>query len=170
MLIICTIIAFCICFLYNCFALIKFGIPKSLSETYYLFKQQNLGILFPITMFSMTILLAPTLLSISEFHDWQFTAFLVIGGLLFTGCVPTFRDSVLEDRVHTIGATIAAVAALLWTLLVTKIWIPALFWVILISEIACLSNTQKCRVYWLELITLLSTFSAIFITLFAPRW
>jgi hypothetical protein len=48
---ICTIIAAAIYFVYNFIALAKFGVPKSLSDTYYLYKAESewKKILFPIT-------------------------------------------------------------------------------------------------------------------------
>ena len=67
---------------YNIIALLLFGVPKSLSDTYYLFKERNstLKFLFPSMMTLLTFFLMPAWLEMSEGSPFQFTAFLSAAG------------------------------------------------------------------------------------------
>lgn len=158
--------AFIIYWAYNMAALSIFGAPKSLSSTFYLFKNRKnwQKTLFPIMMILMAGLLMPVWIEMSEGLDLQFMSFLAAGGIMFTGAVPTFKDSKLEDRVHTISAIIAAVFALLWVIFVAHLWYIIIIWFIIILLIALISNSIKSSlVYWLETIAFMSTFMAIII-------
>ena len=151
---------------YNMTALSVFGVPKSLSMTYYLFKERKewQRLLFPIMMLSMAGLLMPVWLEMSEGSDLQFMSFLAGAGIMFTGTVPTFKNSKLEDRVHTISAIVAAVFALLWVFFVAHLWYIILIWLVIVTLIALLSNSIKTSlVYWLETVAFMSTFMSIII-------
>ena len=110
--------------IYNAVALMLFGVPKSLSMTYYLFKEKTniLKTLFPAMMTLLTIFLMPCWLEMSEGSNFQFTAFLSAAGVLFVGASPAFLSSSLENVVHNISAYICAAAALAWICLVTPYW------------------------------------------------
>jgi hypothetical protein len=158
--------AFFIYWAYNMAALSVFGVPKSLSMTFYLFKEKRewQKILFPIMMISMAGLLMPVWLEMSEGSDLQFMSFLAAAGIMFTGTVPTFKSSKLEDRVHTISAIVAAVFALLWVIFVANLWYIIIIWLIIVLLIALISNSIKTSlVYWLETIAFMSTFMSIII-------
>ena len=158
--------AFFIYWAYNMAALSVFGVPKSLSMTYYLFKERKewQRLLFPIMMLSMAGLLMPVWLEMSEGSDLQFMSFLAGAGIMFTGTVPTFKNSKLEDRVHTISAIVAAVFALLWVFFVAHLWYIILIWLVIVTLIALLSNSIKTSlVYWLETVAFMSTFMSIII-------
>ena len=105
------ILAIFIYIAYNTAVLTLFGIPKSLSETFYLFKNKKewTKILFPIMMLSMVCCLLPYLLNLTEGTNFQFLAFLSLLGISFTGCAPAFRSSYLEDRIHNISAILATI-------------------------------------------------------------
>ena len=76
------------------------------------------------------------------------------------GCVPEFKDSQLESRVHTVSAIIAAVCSLLWVALVTPYWWVMLIWWSIISGCLTITKSYSCRVYWLEQVAFGSTFTA----------
>lgn len=150
--------------IYNAVALLLFGVPKSLSMTYYLFKNkvETLKWLFPGMMFLMTVFLMPCWLEISEGSDFQFTAFLSAGGILFVGAAPAFLSSDLEDKIHNISAYIAAAFAIAWVLLVTPYWYVILIVFAVIALIALITKTWKTSIiYWLEMVAFISTFISI---------
>ena len=167
---ICVSIAFAIYLIYNGAALRLFGVPESLSNTFYLYndKKKHLGILFPIMMVSVASLLLPAWLEISALSSLQFTAFLAAAGLIFTGFAPAFKGNDLEKRVHTVSAYTAAIFALLWIIFVNKLWFTILIWFAVILLIAFITKTIKSSyIYWLETVAFMSTFTSILFFLLA---
>lgn len=151
---------------YNIIILALFGVPKSLSTTYYLFKERNsnLKFLFPSMMILLAFFLLPVWLEISKDSTFQFTAFLSVVGVLFVGGAPAFRKSSMENAIHTFAAYFCAASAILWICLVTTYWyiIPIVFAVMAI--LAIITKTWKtCYTYWLELVAFISTFISIVI-------
>lgn len=149
---------------YNAFALGMFGIPKSLSTTFYLFEERKswLRIWFPIMMISVAFLLMPAWLELSANSSFQFLAFLAPSAIIFTGAAPAFKRSELENVVHTTSAIMAAITALLWVGLVAHLWQVILLWTGVIIMIMFISRTVKTSyIYWLETIAFLSTFTSL---------
>lgn len=167
---ICVSIAFAIYLIYNGAVLRLFGVPESLSNTFYLYndKKKHLGILFPIMMVSMASLLLPAWLEISALSSLQFTAFLAAAGIIFTGSAPAFKSNNLEKRVHTVSALVAAVFALLWVIFISKLWFLILIWLAVVLLIAFITKTIKSSyIYWLETVAFMSTFTSILFFLLA---
>jgi hypothetical protein len=161
---ICTFIAFMIFLMYNITSLIKFNTPSSLSMTFYYWKEETKWkrLLFPIMMISMAGLLLPAWLTLSASSPFQFTAFLAAAGIMFTGSAPAFKSSDLENSVHMTSAIVAAIFALLWIILVTKLWWIIVIWFIASMLMALLTNSIKSSyIYWLEFVAFMSTFTAI---------
>ena len=149
---------------YNIIALLLFGVPKSLSDTYYLFKERNstLKFLFPSMMTLLTFFLMPAWLEMSEGSAFQFTAFLSAAGVLFVGAAPAFKDSKMESKVHSISAYVCAAAALAWICLVTPYWYVILIVFGVVAALAVVTKTWKtCYIYWLEMVAFVSTFISI---------
>ena len=147
--------------IYNTVALMLFGVPKSLSMTYYLFKDKvdTLKFLFPAMMTILTVFLMPCWLQMSEGSNFQFTAFLSAASVLFVGAAPAFLSSSVENMVHNVSAYICAAAALAWICLVTPYWYVILIVFAVIALIAWLTKTWKTSyIYWLEMVTFISTF------------
>ena len=164
----CVFAAFVIYLIYNSVVFKMFGVPKSLSMTYYLFeeKKKKLGIVFPIMMVSLSILLMPALLEISAFSNLQFTAFLAIGNIMLTGFAPTFKSSDLENKVHTGSAIVAAIFAMLWVIFVAKMWYLILIWILSLALQAYITKTVKSSyIYWFETVAFMSTFMSIILFL-----
>lgn len=150
--------------IYNIVALLLFGVPHSLSMTYYLFKERKeiLKVLFPAMIALMVMFLLPCWLQISEGSDFQFSAFLSMAALMFVGACPTFLDSDMENKVHSISAIICAIFALLWIILVTPFWYIIPIILEIIAVISVVTKTWKtCYTYWLEMVAFVSTFIAI---------
>ena len=105
---------------YNITALCIFGVPSSLSNTYYLYeaKMKHLGMVFPAMMASMAFTLLPAWLELGEIVSlWSAylnpLAFFACAAILFVGGAPAFRSNRLEGTVHEVAAKIAAAAALI---------------------------------------------------------
>lgn len=161
---ICVFLAFIIYLIYNGIAIYSFGIPYSLSNTYYLFqnKKKWMRILFPTMMVLVVVLLLPAWLEISSGNNLQFLAFFAVAGLLFTGVAPAFMSSNLENKVHTYSAIAATVFSLLWVIFAAKAWWLILVWLAISALIAILTKSIKSApVYWLENVAFMSTFMAI---------
>ena len=164
---ICTTIAFLIYIIYNGIAIKQFGIPNSLSDTYYLYQAKKpwMRFLFPIMMFSIVALLMPAWLEISAFSNLQFLAFLAAGSIAFTGAAPAFKGNTMESTIHSVSAIGAAVFALLWVIFVSKTWILIIIWLITFIAIALLTKSLKqAKIYWLENVAFFSTFLSIIFT------
>ena len=150
--------------IYNAVILLLFGVPKSLSMTYYLFKERSnvLKVLFPAMMTFLGIFLMPCWLEISEGSPFQFMSFLSAAGILFVGAAPAFKDSDLEHKVHIISACLSTVFALLWIVLVTPYWYVILIVLGIVASVAIVTKTvKKGYIYWLEMVAFGSTFISI---------
>ena len=163
---ICVFIAFIIYLIYNGIAIKLFGIPESLSDTYYLYKAKKdwMRIFFPLMMFSMVGLLMPAWLEISAGSMLQFLAFLAATSIAFVGAAPTFKNGGMDYKVHSISAYCAAVFSILWVVLVSKLWIMPIIWFIFITLLAILTkSTKTSTIYWLETVAFMSTFVSVMI-------
>lgn len=147
---------------YNAISLALFGIPKSLSDTYYLWKARNgKGWYFSLMMYSVVALMMPAWITISEGSDFQFLAFLAPAAIAFVGTAPRFKDTNLENHVHMTSAYLAAAFALLWVALVTPYWWVILIWLCIVACLAVLTSSYKTAlVYWLETIAFGATFTS----------
>lgn len=158
------IVATCIYVVYNAIAIAIFGVPESLSNTYYLWKEKNgKGWLFCLMMYIVVALMMPAWITISEGSNFQFLAFLAPASLMFVGTAPRFKDFSLENKVHTYSAYLAAACSLLWVGLVTPYWWVILIWLGLISGVLTITKTYSCLIYWLETIAFGATFTSTII-------
>lgn len=85
------------------------GIPYSISDTYYSLEHK---LWFGFTMTATALLLMPALLSATP-ENYQFTAFLMCGALLFVGAAPNFKAR-MDRPVHIVATTIAALNSQIW--------------------------------------------------------
>lgn len=156
------IIATLIYVLYNVVSVKIFGVPESLSNTYYLYKEKwGFGFLFPIMMLLVVGFMMPAWIVLSEGSVFQFLSFLAPACLVFVGTAPAFKTYGLENKVHSYSAYIAAACSLLWVVLVTHLWWVIPIWIGIIGLLSLSSKTLKsCLVYWLEQIAFGSTFTA----------
>ena len=163
---ICVFIAFIMYLVYNGIAIKLFGIPESLSDTYYLYKDKKdwMRIFFPLMMFSMVGLLMPAWLEISVGSTLQFLAFLAAASIAFVGAAPTFKNGGMDYKVHSISAYCAAAFSILWIIFVSKLWIMPIIWLVLITLLALLTKSVKTStIYWLETVAFMSTFMSIMV-------
>lgn len=167
---ICALVALLIFAVYNYAAIRCFGIPKTLSETFYLWQdvQKGMGAMFTTMMFYVAIILMPAWIEISETiggweHNFTFLAFLAAGSIAFVGAAPAFRSCTLESKVHSIAAKCAAVFSLLWCGVVcwriayiVPIAVFVVWWIAAVTKTA-----KKCSVYWWEMCAFVATFATI---------
>lgn len=155
---------------YNAVSLKQFGIPKSLSETFYLWnnKKKNLGYVFTGMMFSMAFALVPAWLELGEvISSWSAylnpLVFFACAAIAFVGAAPAFRSCPLESKVHTIAAMTAAVCAVTWCLAACwQIMYVPLLAAGLVAVLGLITKSwKKASVYWLEMMAFGSTFTTI---------
>lgn len=148
---------------YNAICLTLFGIPKSLSDTYYLWKARNgKGWYFSLMMYSVVALMMPAWITMSEGSDFQFLAFLAPASLLFVAEAPAFMGSRLERRVHSVSAILAAVFSIAWIVLVTPYWMSVPVFACGYAIAAILTSSYKTSiVYWLETVAFSATFASV---------
>ena len=156
------IVATCIYVAYNAISMTLFGIPESLSNTYYLWKERsNKGWLFPLMMYAVVALMMPAWITMSEGSDFQFLAFLAPSAIAFVATAPAFKSDDLENVVHTTAAIVAAICSLAWVAVITPYWWMILVWFGFIALAAILTSSYKsCLVYWLEQVAFGATFTS----------
>lgn len=158
-----SIIATIIFVVYNIPTLIAFDVPKSLSMTYYHWKEHNskLRFAFPIMMYAVVAFMMPAWITMSEGSPWQFLSFLAPASILFVGTAPAFMSSSLENMVHQVSAYLAAALSVLWIVLVTPYWWVILLWLALVALASIFTSSYKTSyLYWLELAAFGSTFTS----------
>ena len=160
-----VIIATVIYVAYNAISLANFGVPQSLSMTYYLWKEKsNKGFLFPCMMYIVVALMMPAWITMSEGSDFQFLAFLAPTAIAFVATAPAFLSGGLENSVHMWSAVLAAICSLAWVILVTPYWwtIPVWFGFVAIAAIFT-SSYKTSYIYWLETVAFGATFTSTII-------
>ena len=159
---------------YNAVSLKQFRIPKSLSETFYLWnnKKKNLGYVFTGMMFSMALTLVPAWLELGEvISSWSAylnpLAFFACAAIAFVGASPAFRANKLEGTVHKVAAIVAAACSMIWCLSVCwKIIYVPLGIAGLIAAVGAITKTWKsASVYWLEMMAFGATFITVIVEL-----
>ena len=154
---------------YTAITIYVFGIPKSLSETYYLYnsKCKYLGLIFPCLLFTAICFLLPSFLMIGKL---EFLIFIAIGSLLFTTITPAFKTNSIVNNTHTISAWICAICSLLWMLLVFPVgWkillLSAIIWAFVFILFGKLSEFKNTYTFWLENIV----FTSLYLVLLLGR-
>ena len=165
-------ISFLLFIVYNSVAIGIFGVPRSMSKTYYLYEDlhKGLGWIFTGFMWIMALTLLPGWISIATaLGSWlsyfTFLAFITCAGIAFVGTAPRYYDE-FEEPVHMTAAKICAGSALLWCFLVSwNVWyIPMIFGAGIASLIGALTKTWgSARDYWLEMIAFDATFLTIIV-------
>ena len=160
----CIVKAIFLFLIYNIVSLLIFGVPKSLSTTYYLYKDRLdiLKVLFPTMITMLVMCLMPCWIQLSDGSRFQFLSFISPATLLFVGFAPAFKRSSLESRVHEVSAYLCAACAILWIILVTPYWYVILIVLGIMTVLAIVTKTWKTSyIYWLEMVAFVSTFITI---------
>jgi hypothetical protein len=165
-----VLISFLLFLAYNISIVSKFGIPPSLSQSYYLLNgvKKNLGFLFTGIMLTMAFTLLPAWLELGEIiSSWSSNlnplAFFTCAAIAFVGAAPAFRANKLEGTVHKVAAIVAAACSMIWCLVVCwKIMYVPLGVAGLIAAVGAITKTWKsASVYWLEMMAFGATFATV---------
>lgn len=120
-----TITSLVILMSYTVAVCIKFGIPTTLSESYYFIYKKYL---FTLVLWLSGFLLLPSIMEMTG-GDTQIIPFLSIVGIMIVGAAPRYKEQ--ERTLHIIGATMAGFFSQLWIILYAYPW-TLLTWAILI--------------------------------------
>lgn len=124
-----------------------FGIPKSISDTYYLWKGRKCSVVFPIVILISGLgMMIPWINNSPDII--QFLPFLSCGGMLFVGTAAAFKEK-LTHTVHFIGAYIWAGCALIWFMIMN-------YWLYIGIGLICgligfSVQRFKNKIFWLEI-------------------
>ena len=142
-----------ILFGYLAFVIAKFGIPQSISDTYYLLGKK--GWLFQLALAATAFCVVSSLIDASS-ENTQFLAFLACAGLAFVSAAPLFKME-LEGKVHFTSAYICCGSLVLWQILNTSWIIPlACFALVAIPML-----NDKKYMWWLEIATIVSAYVSL---------
>ena len=139
-------------------AVCLWGVPASLSQTFYLLDGKPKGYIFTAAMWAVCFLIAPLWLSVSE-DALAFSAFFAIGGLMLVGAAPMFKET--DRRWHEAFAIVCAAFALLWQFLNGQYWEAVAFLVVFFALAKVTKTMRVCRTFWLEMVAFASTFLSI---------
>ena len=120
-----TITSLVILMSYTVAVCIKFGIPTTLSESYYFIYKKYL---FTLVLWLSGFLILPPIMEMTG-GDTQIIPFLSIIGIMIVGEAPKYKEQ--ERTLHIIGATMAGFFSQLWIILYAYPW-TLLTWAILI--------------------------------------
>ena len=148
-----------------------YGIPASVSETFYLLPRGKRW-LFTAFCWGVSIVVVPWLDATPG--QWQFLAFLSVAGLCFVGAAAPFKEDFVA-RVHYAGAGLCAVASQLWIFLAAGLWWVSLACLLAVGG-ACFCLWQRASrkagrpqfanvVFWIEMWAFVSLFISLLITL-----
>lgn len=158
------------CLLLFCFIFLgigKFGILSSYSA--YSSKWPEvcklpLNIWSVITFFA-AVMLIPILIINLENNPLQFVGFLTPAYLIFVAVTPNWEKDKSEHIIHSVAAGLCAVGALVYIILIAKVW-----WVLLVGAGIALigglvtKTLKSCIVFWLEILMFLSVYITILIS------
>lgn len=100
-------------FIYNIYVIYHIGLPESVSATSYFFlEKHNKPYIFTLMSFLLGITILPAWLTISP-ENWQFLAFLTVGGILFAGATPLFRSD-FEKPIHYTSGILLLLTYITW--------------------------------------------------------
>ena len=120
-----TITSLVILMSYTVAVCIKFGIPTTLSESYYFIYKKYL---FTLVMWLAGFLILPPIMEMTG-GDTQIIPFLSIIGIMIVGAAPRYKEQ--ERTLQIVGATMAGFCSQLWIILYAYPW-TLLTWAILI--------------------------------------
>lgn len=160
-----VLIALCIFMSYIITSIGIFGVPSSISDTYYLFesKKKNLGVIFTIMMFSLVFLFIAPFLDITP-DNWQFLAFLSVIGIGFVGAAPLFKKKGIDSIVHSYGAISSAIFSFMWIFICyPSTWHSVIQALIIVTAGVLISPTpfKNSKLFWGEMVVFLTMFISL---------
>ena len=132
------------------------GIQPSVSDNYYVSKHPWT---FTLAMWTVAFTMLPPMLSATT-ETFQFTAFLSCAGIVFVGAAAAYKQS-MTNTVHTIGAVIAALFAIIWAYTIC----PPLPTIAILTAAYILIAVRRHKVYWAEITAFAMTYLTYFVSL-----
>lgn len=144
-----TILSLTILFSYTLWFCLKYGIPESLSQSYY---SLNWKPLFQLVIFSSGFLLLPELMKGGVLYG---IPFIGIVGLMLVGVFPNIYKK-FERLVHICGATIGCISSIVWIILngvpyILGLWSVPLILFLVKGTTPNFINSYRF-VFWVEMI------------------
>lgn len=134
--------------LYVLWIALRFGIKKSISESYYVLEYTGHGYLFTLFMiFIMICMMSATMLTE---HEYSWTFFLAGSGAAFVGLAATFYAKVTRTA-HFFGAVLLILMSLLGIGLVYGNWTPMFLTGVTALVFYILKNKDFKVIYWFEI-------------------
>lgn len=137
-----TITSLVILMSYTVAVCIKFGIPTTLSESYYFIYKKYL---FTLVMWLSGFLILPPIMEMTG-GNTQIIPFLSIIGIMIVGAAPKYKEQ--ERTLHIIGATMAGFFSQLWIILYAYPWTLLTWFILIIWAIGILIESKL--VEWSE--------------------
>lgn len=142
---------------------VKYGVPDSISDSFYLLEgtKKKLGIIFTLFCWVIVGFLLPTWLDNSP-ENYQFLAFLACGALCFVGTAAQFKEDFVK-KVHFISAGISAISAIIWMCLMGYWFIPVGVGITTLSIIWLGGDkfVKRTYLFWLEVVGFISLYLAL---------
>ena len=132
------------------------GVQPSVSDNYYVSKHPWM---FTLAMWTVAFMMLPPMLSATT-EAFQFTAFLSCAGIAFVGAAAAYKQS-MTNTVHTIGAIIAALFAVIWAYTIC----PPLPTIAILAAVNILLSKVSNKIYWIEIIAFIVTYLTYFVSL-----
>lgn len=155
-----VLISFIVFAAYTLVCMYRYGIPLSLSETYYLLKEDSkcpVWFTACLGIADLSLLFAWLHISDIALPNITFLTFICFVAILFVAVAPNFKD--IQRWVHTISAIIGGLSAVVWC--VFAYWyIPAIF--IVLAAIASIKKISSV-VFWFEMAAFLSVYASVII-------
>lgn len=155
------IISLIVFIIYLSASALVFGITKSISETYYKWKEvdEDYSILFTSFIWGVTFPLMIVWIEILP-NDLNFVPFIAAASLMFVGTATSFKES-LTDKIHYISALIASIVSFTWSFAYGSVLLASLFIIVGIILVLCSKNKDIKTLYWLEIIAFVNMYTQL---------
>ena len=141
----------------------KFGVPTSLSKTYYLLQENKKGWMFQAALIGGGLLLLPVWMNLSP-DWWMCLGFLACACIMLVGGAARYLR-MEEKGMHTVCAWIAGAASVCWSIFAYKyLWIVPL--VFAIAGIVMYFVDKKNHTFWVQMAVFASAYVSLIIALF----
>lgn len=147
---------------YNTITIKMFGVPESISGTYYLLEERrkSYGWFFTLFCLGTGFTLLPPWLDMTP-ESYQFSSFLTVAGLLFVGAAAQFKD-VFTAKVHYSAAVICCVFSQVWCICAGYWWVSLISFTITMGY--SLIRDSKKWMFWLEMAAAGAMYVSIFLS------
>lgn len=135
----------------------RFGIPRSLSQSYYnLGGKEGKGYLFYLMIVITVFLLISPLVEAA-----QYWGFLTAASLAFVGAAAAFKDNITQRIVHITSALLSALCAGFTLYRMDKLIVLIPVIIIVVTAALSTKTVKKSIIFWMEMIPIYSIFTGL---------